>query len=210
METGEKGALPAWVPTLRIGPIEVDFVCSARQLSILRSIESYYTEPVVAELLVPFLDPAGSGGLSLRAMDWLVTNFAKRHSVICRTRTGQMFNVHQGYKSQLALNKRRHFDPFRRRMRVRIAYGTGSVESTIGQLNFMHWARENGVVEYLRGNILQVVAEMNETTRRSRAQRTDKRRKRAELTSAPPAARCMVYGFETRVRFRAPIPIETG
>jgi len=192
-----------WEPTMRIGPIEVDFTCSARQLSILRSIETYYTQQVVEELLVPFLNPGGGGGLSLRAMDWLVTNFAKRHSVICRTRSGgQMFNVHQGYKSQFSLIKRRHFDPFRRRMRVRIAHGEDSVESTIGQLNFMHWARENGVVEYLRGNILQIVSEMNDTTRRSRAQRTDKRRKRAELTAAPAAARCMVYGFETRVRFR--------
>jgi hypothetical protein len=191
--------------SFRIGPFDGDFAPTPRQRTILSSLASYYSTEVQQKLLAPMLSQ--TTGTSLRALDWLVTNFSKRHNVVCRDTRGRLFNIHQGYKVALSVNKRRHFDPFRRRTRVRVQSDRGEVlESTVGQLNFLHWASERGVLGYLDAHTAVVEAEMNETTRVSRQHRATRpnasRSKRGELTKAP-SAPCSVYRASTTVTFGA-------
>lgn len=184
----------------RIGPFRVDFRLTERQVNLLHELRTFYTSENVRLLLVPLVQQETS--LSLRALDWLVTNYAKRHNVVCATLKGESFNIHQGYRATLGVNKRRNFDPFRRRMRLQVDLDHDqSVESTVGQVNFLHWAHVNGVLRFLRENIAAIEAEMNETTRASRLRR---RRgvvqKRHELTKAPPS-RCMIYDRHCQISF---------
>lgn len=181
-----------------IGPFEVDFKMSARQINILVSLKDYYTSDMVTALLVPVISQ--SSRVSLRALDWLVTNYSKKHNVVCSTGTNSMFNIHHGYKAALNTNKRRNFDPFRRRMRLKVHYEGGEIESTIGQLNFLHWAQEHGVMKYLIDNLESIDREMNETTKVSRQKKKQGITKRSELTKAP-SARCMVYNIESKFTF---------
>ena len=181
-----------------IGPFEVDFAMSARQINILSSLKNFYNSETVNTLLLPVIDQSTS--VSLRALDWLVTNYSKKHNVTCKSKSNTMFNIHQGYKAALHINKRRNFDPFRRRTRLRVHYDGGFVESTIGQLNFMQWAEEHGVMKYLIENLESIDKEMNDTTKQSRQRKKQGLTKRTELTKAP-TARCMVYAVDSKITF---------
>jgi hypothetical protein len=184
--------------TVTIGPFEVDFAMSARQINILVSLKDYYTSNIVKTVLVPLINQTTP--VSLRALDWLVTNYSKKHNVVCSSPNVKMFNIHQGYKTALNMNKRRNFDPFRRRMRLKVHYEDGFVESTIGQLNFLYWAQKHGIMAYLIENLQSIDKEMNETTKLSRQNKKRGITKRSELTKAP-TARCMVYSVESKVSF---------
>lgn len=181
-----------------IGQFESGFKLTDRQVKILSSLVGYYTDEKVTDLLLPVLQHQSP--ISLRALDWLVTNYSKKYNVICRTRNGGMFNIHQGYRNALVVNKRRNFDPFRRRLRITVRSGGQELESTVGQLNFMCWAKENGVVDYLLENLEHIEEDMNATTRLARLNKTLNRSpsKRAELTR-PPAGRCVVYSSSAMV-----------
>lgn len=153
-----------------IGPFQSEVRLSLHQERILSSLIGFYTDERVDQILVPVTQSRSV--TSLRALDWLVTNYSKKHHVLCRTQQGELFNIHQGYKDALELHKRRNFDPFRRRpsrVLVHRPAGQPPVPTTVGQLLFMCWAHENGVVEYTRTHASQIEADMNQTTRASRA-----------------------------------------
>ena len=83
--------------------------------------------------------------VSLRAFDWLVTNYepAQIH-VVC---SDQFLTVSEIYKNKLTRYKRRSFDPFRRSQRVvdghkvfyliEFTFEEKKLTSTLGQLNFI-------------------------------------------------------------------------
>lgn len=88
--------------------------------------------------------------ISLRNLDYFVTNLAKR-IVVPLPSTGQ--DLHQAYKQQLVRFSKVHFDVFQRRARTTLAPppaeppGTPPLVTTLGQLNFFRWAFENGVLQ---------------------------------------------------------------
>ena len=82
--------------------------------------------------------------LSLRLIDWYVTNYCKEHNiayVLTKNGKQEYFNVYMNYRSQLKAFKKVLFDPFRRRSRITFYYDkTNYINTTIGQLNFFRWA----------------------------------------------------------------------
>ena len=59
----------------------------------------------------------GTSDISLRVIDWFVTNYAKTHST-AYILNGQEFLVYRDYKSQLKAYSKKLFDPFCRRERI--------------------------------------------------------------------------------------------
>lgn len=115
-------------------------------------------------------------GVSLRAIDYLVTNYAKALNV----RIGDSFSVHREYKAQLRGYGKRLFDPFARRTRIsmRLPCG-GTVESTVAQLSFFRWAISNGVVAYAQENAAAIDRHMLAKITASRAARKAAARERS-------------------------------
>ena len=87
-------------------------------------------------------------GISLRKLEWFVTNYAKNHHVTYTTPTGKMFTVHVAYKSSLDGYSKKLFDPFCRTERLDFQGFT----TTCAQLNFLRWCITNGVIDYLSKN----------------------------------------------------------
>lgn len=175
-----------------------------RQVSILHRIEAFYTPVLVKDILVPLVNQ--ESGISLRALDWLVTNYSKKHNVVCRTKTNMLFNIYHGYKIALTHFRRRNFDPFRRRKRIEILVnGDIACESTIGQCNFLHWSYNNGVLAYAVEHSKDIEADMNNASAQHKAERRMLRasglpHRRKELSVAP-RSKCSVYHVQTKVRF---------
>lgn len=130
-----------------------------KQELIVMSLQTFYAArkdlPEIMELL------QGTSIISLRLIDWFVTNYAKRHN-IGYVMGGQEFMVYMSYKSQLKAYSKKLFDPFCRRERIMFSLpGTEQFVTTVGKLNFFRWAIEKNVIEYLKTNRVTVETEMN-------------------------------------------------
>jgi hypothetical protein len=107
----------------------------------------------------------GESKISLRIVDWFVTNFAKKNYTIYEMPVGEStvrFKVYNDYKLKLKAYSKRRFDPFCRWERISIPYDNESfMETTIGQLNFFKWAIENRIVDYIENNYQDIENDMN-------------------------------------------------
>jgi hypothetical protein len=89
--------------------------------------------------------------ISLRIIDWFVTNYAKKNYTIIQN-GNERFKVHLGYKQKLKAYNKKKFDPFCRWDRITVPYdetGETLIETTIGQLNFFKWALEHKIIDYI-------------------------------------------------------------
>lgn len=96
----------------------------------------------------------GVSKISLRLIDWFVTNYSKKHStIITKVINNNIvhFNVYLSYRSQLKAYSKQQFDPFRRRDRINFYFEKDKyIETTIGQLNFFRWVLQNDILEYIK------------------------------------------------------------
>ena len=121
--------------------------------------------------------PSGESKISLRIVDWFVTNYAKKYYTLYSYEdingSTRRFKVYVDYKLKLKAYSKSRFDPFCRWERISIPYkGDTFIETTIGQLNFFKWALENGVVAYIEAHYATIEDDMNarnSTSRRNNA-----------------------------------------
>jgi hypothetical protein len=98
----------------------------------------------------------GNSELSLRLIDWFVTNYAKKYNVGYNTKSGSYIVVYLSYKSHLKAYSKRMFDPFCRWKRIKFH----DFETTVGQLNFFEWAIADEILDYLKEHKSDVHADM--------------------------------------------------
>jgi hypothetical protein len=121
----------------------------------------------------------GESMISLRIVDWFVTNFAKKYYTVydvpdtLRPTETTRFKVYNDYKLKLKAYAKRRFDPFCRWERISIPCSDdSSMETTIGQLNFFKWAIENGIIQYIEENYETIERDMNERNSLSKNRKT--------------------------------------
>ena len=106
----------------------------------------------------------GESKISLRIVDWFVTNYAKKYYTTyeLKTQNNKRFKVYIDYKLKLKAYSKKRFDPFCRWDRINIPYkGDTVVQTTIGQLNFFKWALENEIIEYINQDFDKIEKDMN-------------------------------------------------
>lgn len=102
----------------------------------------------------------GSSDISLRMIDWFITNYAKKN-VSISVREDEHLNIYNSYRGALKTFSKQQFDPFRRHERILFKYGdSDALETTVGQLNFFKWAIETGVIDYIRKHKVAVEKSM--------------------------------------------------
>jgi hypothetical protein len=118
--------------------------------------------------------------ISLRLIDWFVTNYCKKNRIFIKNSTDnktEILNIYQSYKSNLKAFSKQYFDPFRRNKKLYFTFNltisnennnflifdnnqskninninSETIETTIGQLNFFKWIIENHIYEYICEN----------------------------------------------------------
>lgn len=132
-----------------------------KDLLLLSLTKFYSNKDNIAEISPIIL---GKSPLSLRLLDWFVTNYSKKNNTIMSTIVDNNvlhFNVYLSYRSQLKAYSKHHFDPFRRRDRIDFYYDKNNfIETTIGQLNFFRWTIQNNILEYIKENIKEIESDM--------------------------------------------------
>jgi hypothetical protein len=203
----------------------------ARTKNLLFDLVGYYDDDTMERLIVPRSIKSLAickdyelndeiqkeiSGISLRAIEWLVTNYSKGTKIVLFNKASQTHvDIHGNYEIQSNYFKRNLFDPFCRHGRVYFQWRLKSkitgqyelitMETTVGQLNFMKWADEQGVLEYARQNQHHIQETMENTLsevnrEKKLFKKMGKTRKRKELTKDPDIA-CVVYKIDTKLMF---------
>jgi hypothetical protein len=134
-----------------------------KQELIIQSLQSFYTNRSDLKEILVLLE--GESIMSLRLIDWFVTNYAKQYN-ISYIYKGQEFFVYIDYKNQLKAYSKKLFDPFCRRERIMFQMkDIPAFITTVGKLNFFRWAIEKGVIDYIKLNLVEVEKEMNQSAR---------------------------------------------
>lgn len=142
-----------------------------KQELIISSLQRFYSNRNDLAEIVELLK--GTSDVSLRLIDWFVTNYSKAHST-SYILNSQEFVVYMNYKNQLKAYSKKLFDPFCRRERISFQIpGHESFLTTVGKLNFFRWALEKGILEYIKGHQPEIEKEMNAAMRDQTKQRSE-------------------------------------
>lgn len=149
---------------------------------VLFRLERFYGKQENIQKVKDILE--GKSNLSLRLIDWFVTNYAKKFNTSFLTKSQKHVIVYLSYKSHLKAYSKKMFDPFCRSRRIKFQ----GFDTTVGQLNFFEWAITDDILDYLEKNYEAVHADM-ET--RLKDVEPEKHRKRHELSkSATNSLKC--------------------
>ena len=161
--------------------------CVASKIDLLmNSLSKFYSVEENINTLLPIVQ--GCSKISLRILDWFVTNYCKKHNIIIHNEDKKVI-VHLDYKNQLKAYSKKQFDPFCRRSRINFIYGDGDeLLTTVGQLNFFRWTIENQLIDYIQENLDDIEVDMNSSIKNNKlnneteVQKGKRRRKRQELS----------------------------
>ena len=118
----------------------------SKEKILLTSLTKFYSVPENAETLKSLLNK--NNGISLRNIEWFVTNHSKNKKTTYKTNDGKDFVVHMAYKSSLDGYSKKLFDPFCRTERISFC----DMTTTVAQLNFIKWCIENDILRYIQNN----------------------------------------------------------
>jgi len=164
---------------------------------LLNSLKEFYEIPYNKLKLFDIVN--NTNNISLRIIDWFVTNFSKKQNIIYDINTLQntpdsnnLFNVYINYKLQLKGYSKKQFDPFCRlhgSPGISFYYNEKeSFDTTIGQLNFFKWVISNNIIDYISANIDIIEKDMNTCYQKqyksidNEKKKIKTRRKRKELS----------------------------
>jgi hypothetical protein len=153
---------------------------------LLKNLLEFYKQNNNMDNMLKIIN--GESKISLRIIDWFVTNYAKKYYIVYQLYgTETRFKVYNDYKLKLKAYSKRRFDPFCRWDRITVPYNeTSHIQTTIGQLNFFKWILEHNVVDYIEHNYNIIEKDMNNRNSTSKNKVADAknktRKKREELS----------------------------
>ena len=98
--------------------------------------------------------------LSLRILDWFITNYSKKNRTIIQTKNGDL-DVYMHYKLMLKSFNKSSFDPFCRKNKIQFYYTEDKyIETSCGQLCFFKWCFENNILNFVKENLTIIEGDM--------------------------------------------------
>lgn len=142
---------------------------------LMISLSKFYNVKANINKVIPLVEQKSD--ISLRLVDWFVTNFSKKNNtVITKEKGGNIihFNVYLSYRNQLKAYSKEKFDPFRRNEHIIFYYDVDkSIETTHGQLNFFRWVIQNDILEYIGEHLEEIESDMLTTQKHNQNKKKD-------------------------------------
>jgi hypothetical protein len=144
---------------------------------LMMSLSKFYANTNYIQDILSIIN--GESEISLRLIDWFITNFSKKHNtIIVQDAEGLAvhMNVFMSYRSQLKSYSKTNFDPFRRRDRIRFYYGNNDdyIDTTVGQLNMFRWILQHNILDYIRDNKEAIESDMINAQRENQKKKLNK------------------------------------
>lgn len=130
---------------------------------LLNSVQTFYKENETnSKHLLDILEKRN--GISLRNIEWFITNYSKKTNLSYKTDDGKQFIVHCAYKSSLDGYSKKLFDPFCRTKKIEfdVPNSERKIQTTVAQLNFIKWCIKNNIISYLLENKEKLLLRKNE------------------------------------------------
>ena len=177
-------------------------VAESKHDVLLGALRKFYAEPRNLAVLSQVLK---NDKISLRILDWLVTNYAKKRNIVYYVNgpdgCPSAFNMFLEYKSQLKAYSKRFFDPFCRRERLPFHDAEGEeFYTTLGQLNFFRWAITHDVVRYGAEHAAEIEDDMMQSIKHRYNEARGPKPRRKELSKAAIKS-CTKTVLQVTVRF---------
>ena len=143
---------------------------------LMQNLVDYYKDSSRLFRMIGIIN--GESNISLRLVDWFVTNYAKMNFTVYEIQNegsteNSRFKVYHDYKLKLKAYSKKRFDPFCRWDRIQFPYDErNSIETTIGQLNFFKWAFDNKIIEYIQANLSVIEKDMNSRNSTSKSKQS--------------------------------------
>lgn len=179
-----------------------------KQEQRLGFLANFYTTDMLRTVLVPMIEQKHV--VSLRALDWLVTNYSKKTPVVYETpitntitsrkQNSSVVNIHAEYKNWLRTHKRKNFDMFRRKGRIFFELDAHVYETTVAQINFFYWAIKYEVLSYALQHVKAIESDHSITLKSTRKGTFEKQKKKRRELSKPPSLKCYVYEVTTTIQ----------
>ena len=139
---------------------------------LMISLSKFYSNQSYIIKIIPIIE--GNSSISLRLIDWFVTNYSKKNNTIINKGKGNPFNVYLSYRSQLKAYSKQLLDCFRRRSRIDFFYDVDKyIETTIGQLNMFRWILQNDILDYIQKNADEIEKDMVSTQKDNQSKKTN-------------------------------------
>ncbi len=136
-----------------------------KQDLLMVALTKYFCNETNMTEILPILE--GKSDISLRIIDWFVTNYSKKYNITYPVKTNngnKRFNIYLDYKSQLKAYSKKQFDPFCRRERIMFYYKEDCyIITTVGQLNFFRWAIQNDIIKKVKEDLKVIEKDMNDS-----------------------------------------------
>jgi hypothetical protein len=147
---------------------------------VLFRLEKFYSNKENLKIVRDILN--GDSNLSLRLIDWFVTNYAKKYNTSYISNNDKHIIVYLSYKSHLKAYSKKMFDPFCRSKRIKFQ----DIETTVGQLNFFEWAITDNIISYLNTNSEKIHQDMENrlTEMKEISKSNGTKKKRHELSNS--------------------------
>ena len=142
-----------------------NFKIEGKNELLLKSLTTFFTEDKFTKV-IPII--TGTSKISLRVIDWFVTNYSKKYQVIYKIKENTeecYINIYNHYRSQLNAYGKKYIDPFCRgkdRILFKVS-DTQCVMTNISQLNFFKWTLQYNVLDYIDKNYNMIVNDMTIT-----------------------------------------------
>ena len=154
---------------------------------LMESLTVFYRKDNNLNDFLPVIN--GESKISLRLLDWFVTNYSKKNNInylLKKKNRNINFIVYLDYKAQLKAYSKKQFDPFCRRERISLLDNNDEeIITTVGQLNFFRWAIDNNILKYIYENFEMIEQDMIDSLRnlyKKNDEEKKTRRKRHELS----------------------------
>jgi hypothetical protein len=162
-------------------------IISSKKDLLMSSLIHFFSDRKNLDKVIPII--TGKSSISLRILDWFVTNFSKKYNInydIPYNGVMTKFIVYIDYKSQLKAYSKLNFDPFCRRERISfIDHDNNEIITTVGQLNFFRWSIQNEILDYIIVNYTTIENDMNNSLKnlyKKKDENDSNRRKRTSLS----------------------------
>lgn len=183
-----------------------DWTMPIKSVNCLRTMESYYTEDNIKNILYPIVKKKFN--VSCRTLEYACVNYAKRHNVVYMHEIDgeeTLVYLSDEYNRWLDQWNRPNFDFFRRYAKIYFQVEDEILETTVGQAHIFYWAEKYGVIKYVLENLDDICRNMSMTHGQNRKikQRTKlagKQRKRHKLVTTP-KSQCFIYEVNVHLSF---------
>lgn len=162
---------------------------------LMDSLNIFYKQnPVYLSILKVIIEERHV--LSLRIIDWFVTNYTKKNIILLNI-DGNVVDVYQYYKLLLKSYSKEYFDVFRRKEKILYEYKGLNSENTAdndtedvlktscGQLCFFKWCFETNILDYIEEHLEVIEKDMRlSDNKKKRIDKPENMKKRTTLSQS--------------------------